>query len=141
MATGPDSSIHVVWCDTGTGAEKRDIYYFSSTDGGKVFVKSPLLPATNISQSKAIASEPVVAVGGDGRVHVAWLDTTSGPTRPDIYYVCCSGGRWSSITNVSNSARRSAHPCVAAGKERAYVGWVDYTKRRAHLIFGARLPE
>ena len=48
IAVGPDNSIHAVWCDTSKGETNLDIYYTSSTDGGKTWAKNPLLPDKKI---------------------------------------------------------------------------------------------
>jgi hypothetical protein len=130
VATGPDNSIHIVWSDTSKGEKNRDIYYCCSTDGGKTFAKDPLLPAVDISNTPGNSSEPTIAVGQLGTVHVAWLDSTPGASRPDVIYLQNQGGTWTNLTNVSHSSRISSHPSLACGpKSKVLITWSDNSRK------------
>jgi hypothetical protein len=71
VATGRDGVIHLVYF-TGTPAA-GDLLYVSSADGGRTF-SGPL--RVNSQPGSAIATGTIrgaqIAVGSDGRVHVAW---------------------------------------------------------------------
>jgi hypothetical protein len=130
VATGPDNSIHVLWSDTSKGEKNRDIYYCCSRDGGKTFAKDPLLPAVDVSNTPGNSSEPAIAVGQDGTVHAAWLDSTPGDTHPDIFYAQNVTGKWTNVTNVSHSPRVSDHPTLACGaKGKIFLAWADNSKK------------
>jgi hypothetical protein len=126
LATGSDNSIHVVWCDTSKGEKNKDIYYCASNDGGKTFSKDPLLPCIDISNTPGASNAPTIAVCEDGSVHAAWEDTTSGATKPDIYYAMSENGTWSKPIDVSKTPGVSRHPSIACGtKGKVYLAWAD----------------
>jgi len=129
LAIGPHDSIHVVWSDTSTGVRNRDIYYVCSKDGGRKWAKDQLLPAVDISSTPGSSSEPSIAVGAEGIVHVAWADTTAGATHPDIYYVWRENNAWTKPVNVSKSVRISSHPTLACDKGKVFLAWSDNSKK------------
>jgi BNR repeat-containing family member len=124
LATGPDNSIHMVWTDTTSGETHPDIYYGVSTDSGKNWSK-----AKDISNTPGVSSDPTIAVSADGAVHVAWKDTSSGPTNPDIYYTWKSTGSWNKPIDVSNSPRVSNHPSLACSKSKVFLSWTDNSQK------------
>ncbi len=71
IATGPDGSVHIVYFEG--DATHGDLFYIRSTNGGTTFSK-PL--RVNSQEGSAIAAGNIrgarIAVGRDGRVHVAW---------------------------------------------------------------------
>jgi len=71
LATGRDGAIHLVYF-TGTPSG-GDLFYLSSADGGATF-SSPV--RVNSQPGSAVASGTIrgaqIAVGSDGRLHVAW---------------------------------------------------------------------
>jgi photosystem II stability/assembly factor-like uncharacterized protein len=130
VAAGPDNAIHVGWSETSKGEENSEIYYLSSLDGGKTWAKDPLLPAVNISNTPDKSTEPAIAVGADGAVHAAWLDSSPGETHPDIYCAQNLVGSWSQPINVSHSPRSSSHPVLACGsKDRVFLAWSDNSRK------------
>jgi len=125
IAIGPDDSIHAVWVDTSSNGGRPDIFYSSSTDGGKTWSKYE-----DISPTPGISREPVVAIGTDGIVHAAWVDTSSGEESPDIYYTKKVNGSWAAPIDISKSKKISAHPSMACGtKGRIFICWSDNTKK------------
>lgn len=138
LAVGSDNSIHVAWIDTTSGESHPDVYYVSSNDAGKTWSK-----AEDISNTPGVSSEPTIAAAGQDSVHVAWLDTTPGPTHPDIYYAKKSAGAWTKAKDVSNTPRMSSHPGLACGpKGRVYLVWTDNSKKEeAADIWCARAGE
>ena len=125
IATAPDNSIHVVWQDKTTGEQSPDIFYVSSPDPGKAW------PApVNVSRTPGASSDPVIDVGSDGVIHVAWADTSSGEDRPDIYYDRFSQGSWATPEDVSNTPRISSFPAIACGSEsHINLCWSDNSKK------------
>jgi hypothetical protein len=125
LATGPDNSVHVVWCDTRKGEENKEIYYCSSSDGGENW-SAP----SDISNTVGVSSIPTVTVNEEGQVHCAWVDNTSGEKRPDIYYARKMHGAWSKPIDVCSTARNSAHPAIACGKSTVYICWSDNSEQQ-----------
>lgn len=125
IAVGPGDSINVVWVDTSLYNNRPDIFYSSSADGGSTWSKYE-----DISPTPLVSSEPTISVAHDGTVHVAWADTSSGPERPEIYYVQRAAGKWSLPVDVSNSKKISAHPTLACGaKDRVFLCWSDNSQK------------
>jgi hypothetical protein len=71
VVVGPSSRVHLIYFK---GNDRGDIYYVSSTDGGKTFSKPIRINSTSNS---VIAAGSVrgahIALGKDERVHVAWM--------------------------------------------------------------------
>lgn len=115
LAVHSDGSVHLVWQDLDE-AGYYDVLY-SWWDG-----KDWSLPQ-NISDSfgddSTLAS---IAVGQDGRVHLAWEEASQGQV--DVYY---SGGRgfsWSPSENVSQTAGNSYVPSTAVDAwGNVHVAW------------------
>jgi BNR repeat-like domain len=125
IAAGSDNSIHVVWKDTSCGVTHPDIYYGVSIDGGQKWAKPK-----DVSNTPGVSNDPTIAVSGDGIVHVAWLDSSSGETHPDIYYTWNSKGTWNKLIDVSNSPKLSAHPSLACGVGgKIYLAWCDNSQK------------
>jgi len=133
IAVASDNSLHLVWCDTSKGERNRDIYYASSSDGGKSWGKDSLLPAEDISNTAGFSSEPKIAIDDNDEIHVVWCDSTPGRTRPDIFYVYKFKGHWTKPQNLSSNDRISSHPAIACGPNgKVYLVWSD-TARELHL--------
>jgi hypothetical protein len=129
IAVSSDNSVHIVWCDTSKGKRNRDIYYAYSRDSGKSWGMDPLLPAEDISNTAGFSSEPKIAIDDNDEIHVAWCDATPGRTRPDIFYVYKSKGRWTKPQNMSSNERISSHPSIACGPDgKVYLVWSDSSK-------------
>ncbi|CAN5179301.1 hypothetical protein BH10CYA1_BH10CYA1_60970 [soil metagenome] len=129
LAIGPDDSLHVIFADTPTAAPTRDIFYASSTDGGKTWSKDRQLE--NVSGTPGDSSEPTLAIAPDGTVHAAWKeeDPTSA-TNHQIYYAQRTQNVWSTAKDVSNTRRYSYHPVVACGSTgKVFITWLDRADR------------
>jgi BNR repeat-like domain len=129
VATSDNDCIHVVWSDTSKGEQNQDIYYTSSSDGGKKWGENPRLPAVDISNTPGVSSEPSIAAAADGAIHVAWVDTTPGRSHPDIFYAQHVHGTWSKALDISNSLRVSTHPGIAYGKGKTFLCWSDNSRK------------
>ena len=126
IAIGPDDSINVVWSDTTKGDKNREIFYACSRDGGKTWH-----PPIDISNTAGVSSEPALAVGPEGIVHAAWADTTStsGETKPDIYYAQATNDSWTTPVKVCNSLRISSHPALACSRNKIFLAWSDNSRK------------
>ena len=124
IATASDNSIHVVWVDTRPRDGRPDIFYSYSCDGKNWSA------CESISPTPGISSEPTIIACHDSIVHCAWLDTTSGEERPDIFYVRKVNKVWTPPFNVSNSPRISDHPSLACGsKGKIFLCWSDNSQK------------
>jgi len=124
IATGLDNSIHVVWVDTRPRDGRPDIFYSYSIDG------ITWSACESISPTPGISSEPTIVACNDGVVHCAWLDTSSGEERPDIFYTRKVSNLWTRPIDVSNSPRISDHPWLACGaKGKIFLCWSDNSQK------------
>jgi hypothetical protein len=125
VSVGPDNSIHVAWVDTRSTDNRPDIFYRSSLDGGKTWGKQE-----DISPTPGVSSVPTLLTCSDGIVHCAWLDSTPGEERPDIFYVRKINNVWTTPLDVSNSPRMSGHPWLACGgKSKIFLCWNDNSQK------------
>ncbi len=125
LALASDDSLHAVWVDQ--ASQSPDVFYGYSQNGGKSWTRG-----LNLSHTPGISRHPEVAVDGDRLVHAAWLDTTSGSHRPDVFAVHGSQDSWTAARNVSNTAGRSQSPeILATGSNRIYLAWMDNSRTSA----------
>lgn len=127
IAVGPDNSLHVVWIDKQPAPGGPDVFYASSIDGGKTWSKSEDVSNT----PGGVSSNPAVAMGSDGRIHIAWSDTSSGEEQPDVFYAWKTAGKpWSSPEDLSKDSGFSELPHIACGQRgRVYFVWTDSSKK------------
>jgi len=144
IAVAPDGTVYVGWtgrADTASGSSP-DIYLSASRDGGKSFV-APV--KVNDDPKPGDHGMHSLAVAGDGRVYVAWLDERNVAAVPakDVKMNAVSSGHHmesnrklffsSSIDggrSFSPNQRIASDVCpccktnLAVGKDgRVYVGW------------------
>jgi hypothetical protein len=122
VAIDPDDVIHLAWADTSSGI--WDIYYALSTDGGDTF-SEPI--QINAEATSAVRGHPTLAVGSDGRVHVAWEEMRDGDW--DIYYAHLeSGGSFSAPIQDSDDATGTdqTRPAIAVERDgTVHLAWQD----------------
>lgn len=125
LAIGPDDTIHVVFSDTRAQSGSKEIFYTSSTDGGKTW-SSDQQPE-NISNTQSDSTEPSIALGSDGILHVAWKEENKSVTAmPQIYYSQRNQNSWSHAVNVTRSRSYNYHPAIACGSSgRFYINWSE----------------
>ena len=122
LALGNDDSLHAVWVEQ--ASQSPDVFYGYSSNGGKSWTRD-----LNLSHTPGTSSHPVLCLDGDKLVHVAWLDTSSGARRPDVYAVHGSQDSWTAARNVSNTAGRSQAPeILATPSNRVYLAWMDNSR-------------
>ena len=122
LAVGRDHSVAVAWVEHLPG-NTPEIYFCSSRDSGRSFGR-PI----NLSHTPGISSQPTVALSASGQAYVAWLDTTSGSDRPDVFYTCGGDQGWSQPVNLSNTAGISDSPNIAVQGNHIYVVWSDTSR-------------
>jgi len=123
MAVDKSGSINIVWSDTRAGVKGHDIFFARSQDNGKTWTEPQ-----DISKTDGVATSPVVAVGPDQSIHVAWRDTASGDTRPDIFYASSTdqGKTWTKAKDISNTPKWSSDPTIAVSDDGiVHVSWLD----------------
>ena len=125
ISTAPDNSIHVVWVDTRPADGRPDIFYSHSVEG------KSWSSCESISPTPGVSSVPTIIACHDGVVHCAWLDTSSGEERPDIFYTRKINNIWTTPIDVSNSPRLSGHPWLACGaKGKIFLCWSDNSQKK-----------
>lgn len=134
LACGPDDSLHVVWVDERSNPKSPDVYYSYSLNRAQSWT-----PPFNLSRTPGVCMRPCLGVSADQAIHVGWLDTTSGETRPDVFCVHGAQDSFTRPENVSNTAGLSQSPDMAVTpKGRVYLTWMDNSRSKAVWdIYGA----
>ncbi|MCD4790467.1 MAG: hypothetical protein K8R37_10740, partial [Bacteroidales bacterium] len=84
---------------------------------------------TNISNTTGNGSyatmDPCAVTDIDGNIHLVWKDSQSG--NREIFYKKCTDGVWDiNYTNISNTAKASAHPSISTDNQgNLYVFWAE----------------
>ena len=122
LAVGPNNRIHLAWADKSSGT--WDIYYAYSADGGVTFSK----PAPVDSKATGAArGYPALALGPNGRMHIAWEDKRNGNW--DIYCAHSDNGEtFSSPVQLNDDETRfdQARPALAVGRDGGvHLAWQD----------------
>ena len=122
LAVGPENGIYLAWADKRSG--NWDVYYAQSSDEGRSFSQ----PVTvDFETTGAAHGHPVLAVGPNGRVHIAWEDRRNGNW--DIYYAHSDDGEtFSPPVRVNDDAtdRDQARPALAVGRDGSvHLAWQD----------------
>jgi len=82
----------------------------------------------NISQSEMDkALHPAVAAGPSGQIAIAWNDTPSGESKPDIFVARSydQGRSWGSSTRVSTTAAKTRLPDAIVLGNKIIVAWTE----------------
>ena len=119
VAADSSGSVHVVWYDNVTG--NGEIYYKRSTDGGNSW--SGL---TRLTWNAGWSSNPSIAAGTSGKVHIVWWDES--PGNYEIFYKNSSdnGSSWSGIKRLTWNAWMSDFPSIAADLGgNVHIVWED----------------
>ncbi len=99
--------LHVVW------EESSQLYHRYQTDSG-------WSPTVQIGRG----SEPALAAGNDGRLHLVYVDVFGG--NAEILYRSWSASGWTVAVNVSDTSAPSATPAIAVAADgRRHVVWVE----------------
>jgi hypothetical protein len=128
------NNVYVVWREPPTPqsmANEGDIFFRSSTDGGKTFGK-----AKNLSNNAGNSIEPQIAAYGNN-VYVVWTDYTKDPANGEILFRRSTdrGDDFDKTKNLSNNAGDSRVPQIAASGRNVYVVWEDNTPGNSDIFF------
>ena len=126
LALDPANNIYIAWTDTRGGT--NDIYFSKSINGGSSFsanVRVNDVP-TNSQSEPSLAVDPV----NPHLVHVAWTDTRTPITGPDIYYSNSTNGGLSfnpsaRLNDDLGGAEQSTPEIAIAPNRNVYVVWRD----------------
>jgi hypothetical protein len=129
MAVGSDGTVHVAWydyTDYGGAGTDWDIFY-------KKFVPGSGWAVTEVVSTESTSSSyrPSLAIGSDGKVHIAWEDWTdyggSGTDRDIFYKRWVAGKGWSGAQVVSTeSTGLSRYPSLDVGSDgTVHIAWTD----------------
>ena len=114
IALGPEGHVHVVWFRLNRNATWNEIAYLR-LEGDTVAELRP------ISAAGVDSTDPSIAVGPDGRVHVVWSARPGGVDRIEHAE---RAGTWSAPEAVSPTAVGAMHPSLALdGSARLRVVW------------------
>jgi len=119
IAVGPDNAINVVWEDTGPGTST--IMFARSTDGGVSFSQPK-----KVSRGDGAAREAHVAIDGQGRISVVWLDQSPGNSQAFYARSIDNGQTFSQPIDLTNDSEASIEkPYVAVFEDKVFVAYQD----------------
>jgi hypothetical protein len=119
-------AVDVVWIDAPSDEKGPDVFFARSQDDGKSWSQ-----AVDVSNTPGVSSEPVVAAAPDHSIHIAWMDTSSGETHPDIFYSLSNDGgkTWTKAEDISNTPNVSSAPAISIGTDGiVHLAWQDTAK-------------
>jgi hypothetical protein len=126
MCVASNGNLYVAFEGPEKDEGRRDVYFVSSSDAGLSW-SSPV----NLSMTPAISSHPSIAVEANGSIDVAWSDTRTGETNPDIFFVRSqdAGKSWTQPVDISNTPGLSTEPALTSGPEGSiHVVWTETSK-------------
>ena len=128
LAIDVTGTLHAVWYDNSFG--NLDILYASRDVGGAGWA-----PPVNVSNTSGSSYWPAISVDGQGNVHVAWDDSSSG--RDILYTMKLAGGTgWTEPVNISRSpgtARFASLATDSAGN--IHAAWCDDTPGNYEIYY------
>lgn len=108
--------VYVAWYSQAD--EPAGVWFAISEDGGRSFdAGRPLHPQAEI------ADAPVIAVGHDGRVHVAWHAKAGGERRIFLARSTDRGRSFAAPIAVSAGEESAGYPSIAAAGDRLVLVW------------------
>jgi hypothetical protein len=125
VGCGPKGEVYVAWADTTNGKDNRDIWFVRSLDGGKTWGKP-----FDMSNTPGLSSTPDLAVGENGDVYVAWIDSSVGATHPDVFVATSHdhGAKFGKPVDASKTPGISSEPAVVAVDGAVVAVWLDTSK-------------
>lgn len=111
LAAAPDGALYCTYTNRFLG--NRDIY-ISSWANDKWSLSQV------VSRTTGESSDPSISIAPDGRVHLAWGDTTPGESV--IYHGLRDAAGWA-YAPIPNG--RGSRPSVSAGSSAIFVAWQD----------------
>jgi len=129
VAVAPDRSVDIVWRDPRNAAKGPDIYFAKSTDVGANW-SPPVI--VNDDSGAAIQAEPRIAINETGAIFVAWIDSRSANTAPDVYATRSTNGGASFAANVrvndDQGPVQQLAPSLAVRGSRVQLAWQDFRR-------------
>jgi hypothetical protein len=127
LALDQDGGLHLVWADLRPTGSVISWSLLPSGDSGWQPTRQVSAPAGPGTEAP---TEPDVAVGAMGTVHVVWQDYRAGETDPDIYMALRprDTAQWMPDQRVNQGGAGSAQsePSVALGADgTVFVVWTD----------------
>ncbi len=116
LVIAPDTYLHVTWME-GTLDEANGPAYLRGREG-----EWPQWEWAGPHNNPGYTN-PAIALGGDGTVHLAWAGGGGPPY--DIYYAYKPvAGSWSTPVNISNMAGNTVYPSIAVDSQgKVWVAW------------------
>jgi BNR repeat-containing family member len=121
IALDSSGRLHLVWYDDTPG--HNEIYYKKSTDSGDTWAT-----AKRITWSSGDSQYPALAIDPSDRLHVVWVEDTSGGS--EIYYKRSSdgGGTWTAKQRLTWAGITSSRPDIAVDSLGViHLVWQDST--------------
>jgi hypothetical protein len=107
LAVDAADGLHLVWY--GYDGRQYQVYYRHRPAGGE------WAPAVQATRWVDDANAPALALGPDGRAHVAFYGYHEG--RHETYYLAGGPAGWSSVERVSPEGEAAALPSIAVGAD------------------------
>lgn len=143
LQTGPDGAVYVAWL--GGQEFNRILKVATSQDSGATFSPNPAQIEPTSSTSSGGIINPILASGGDGRVYVAWEESTKQGSETSIYLIRSEdhGRTWSEPILVrrpdTDAASAHAPRMAVAPNGQIYLIWEELEERTVK-IEGRRRP-
>lgn len=137
-----ENNVYVVWQDSTTpdlSNNNYDIYIKKSVDRGETFAENNnsgngTTKVQNLSNNPGFSEHPQIAAYKE-KVHVAWIDNTSGNKEILLARSVDNGTTFSKAVNLSNTTTNSRNLELAAFENDIYVVWLDEDEQGNGIIF------
>ena len=125
IAVASDRVVFVVWDDPRNGARGRDVYFSRSTDLGVTWSPNIIV---NDDSGNAAQTNAAIAVDA-GAIYLAWVDSRTANTAPDIYATRSTNGGVTFAASVpvsdDNGLMVQVTPAIAARAGTVHIAWSD----------------
>jgi hypothetical protein len=138
-----ENNVYVVWQDSTTSDlsnNNYDIYIKKSADRGESFagnsnsVTDTTTEVLNISNNAGFSEHPQIAAYNE-KVHVAWIDNTSGNKEILFARSTDNGTTFSDAINLSNTTNTNSRNLeLAAFEDHVYAVWLDEDEQGNGII-------
>jgi len=133
LACSAQNKFYLAWSDNSRKEKAADIWCAISHTGGEF--RKPL----NISNSRGMSRQPVIAAGKAEYLAITWSDTSSTLTQDDIWARTGIGEGFSNVLQLTLSKTGCLHPAVAINDKRAFIVYEEQEQGES-VIKGSILP-